>query len=100
MQRIIVDDYPSEAKDCPLAELELVENEYGLFERHKCKCSGGLCVISETRFDDFSPDYNVDSYIELAEEYGYDRQSYCRDYCPYLLDMVSILREFNKRIGS
>lgn len=100
MQHIIVDNYPSKADDCPLAELELVENEYGLFERHKCKCSGELCVISETRFKGFSPDEDVDAYTELVEEYGYDRQAFCRDYCPYLLDMASILREFNKRINN
>jgi len=45
MQRIVVDDYPSKAEDCPLAEFELIENEYGLFERHKCKCSGA-CALS------------------------------------------------------
>jgi hypothetical protein len=98
MQRIIVDDYPSEAKDCPLAKLEVVDGGFGVFKSHNCKCSGKLCVISESRFDYFSPDYNVDAYTELAEEYGYDRQAFCKDYCPYLLDMVSILRELNKRI--
>jgi hypothetical protein len=41
---------------------------------------------------------NDDAYRELKEVYGYDRQAFCRDYCPYLLDMVSILREYNKRI--
>ena len=100
MQHIIVDDYPNEAKDCPFAELELIDGEYGLFERHKCKCSGDLCVISESRFENLLPDWDVDASIELTHDYGYDRHAFCRDYCPYLLDMVSILREYNKRVNN
>ena len=74
-----------------MAEFELINDKYGLFERHKCKCSGNLCIISESRFDSCSPDEDSDAYEELAEGYGYNRQAYCRDYCPYLLSMVSIL---------
>ena len=98
MTNIIVNDYPCEAKDCPFAELEMIEDEYGIFERRRCKCSGNLCVISESRFDSLSPDYDVDAYLELTEQYGYDRCAFCRDHCPYLLGLGDVLKEYRKTI--
>lgn len=90
MSRIIVDEYPSEAKDCPLAKYKQIEGAYGFYDRYKCKCSGELCCISDSIFDYDTIDGNIKAYTELVEEYGYNKQAYCKDYCPFLQDFNSI----------
>ena len=91
MSRIIVDEYPSEAKDCPMAKLSYLSDGA---ERCICKCSNGLCCISESRFEWQSEDEDVDAYNELVEEYGYSRQAFCRDHCPYLVGFKSIFEDY------
>ena len=69
MSRIIVDEYPSEAKDCPLAKYKLIEGAYGFYDRCKCKCSGELCCISDSIFDYDTIDGTIEAYTELVEEF-------------------------------
>ena len=88
MSRIIVDEYPSKAKDCPFAELSYLSDS---IERCTCKCSNELCCISESRFEWHCEDEDLDAYNELVEEYGYNRQAFCRDYCPYLISFKEML---------
>ena len=73
MSRIIVDEYPHEPCECPMAHY--IAN--GFDGHYSCACSQELCVLD-------------DEYSEFIEEYGFNRQAYCKDYCRYLQDFDSI----------
>ena len=77
MSRIIVDEYPCEPCECPMSRY--IAN--GFDGHYSCACSQELCVLDDEYLEDSS---------DFIEEYGFNRQAYCKDYCRYLQDFDSI----------
>lgn len=77
MSRIIVDEYPSEPCECPMSRYIPTIGIDGYYE---CICSQAICVLDDECLEENS--------LELREEYGFNRQAYCKDYCRYLQDFA------------
>lgn len=83
MSRIIVDEYPKKACECPIARYEPINSFHGRF---LCNRDSYSCVIDEENIE-----FNYD---EFVEEYKKDRQAYCRDHCPHLVDFKRIFENY------